>query len=277
MDWAYRALDAWLLLAWSALFFGALALIVKKRRVADDVKAGAPEIRTNLAIFFFDTLLIVPIVAAPAGLLIDLIGIYPGLKSFWNGMPVLLVCVAAVVIGDFVGYWRHRLEHAAFLWPAHAMHHSDRAMNWFSLHRMHPINRFSTVLIDMTALALLGIPPWAVVVNGFVRHYWGLFIHADLAWKLGPLGVLLISPAAHRGHHARDFALSGKNFATVFTVWDRMFGTWRSPQLDHDIETGVEGHEGGFLFEMLHPFKVAGRTVAGELSRSRSRSRRHAA
>ena len=109
----------------------------------------------------------------------------------------------AIFAGDFVGYWRHRLEHTALLWPGHAIHHSDTAMTWTTGLRFHPINRLTTALIDTSVLALLGFPVWALIANNLVRHYYGLFIHMDLPWTYGPLGRVLVSPAMHRWHHIR--------------------------------------------------------------------------
>ena len=127
-------------------------------------------------------------------------------------------------------------------------------MNWFSLNRMHPGNRLSTVTIDMALLGLAGFPIWAVALNGVVRTSWGYFIHADLPWTLGAVGRLIISPSAHRWHHVRDEVMAGKNFATVLTLWDRMHGTYQPSPEPCREPTGVDGHRGGFLFEMLQPF-----------------------
>jgi hypothetical protein len=46
--------------------------------------------------------------------------------QFWNNLPSVLVALAAVFVGDFVGYWRHRFEHTRLLWPAHAARRGKR-------------------------------------------------------------------------------------------------------------------------------------------------------
>lgn len=247
--------NAWEAVVPFALFFCALALLTKRRAaVVADARRALGEWRTNLLIFLFDTLVVLPYVALPSVWIGAQLGAPAVLTGFWAQIPWALTGIAAVVVGDYIGYWRHRLEHHPLLWRFHATHHSDREMNWFSLNRMHPVNRLTTVTIDLTLLGLAGFPLWAVALNGLVRTSWGYFIHADVRWTLGPAGKLLISPSAHRWHHARDEATAGKNFATVFTLWDRMHGTWQpSPEPFRD-STGVEGHSGGFLFEILQPF-----------------------
>jgi sterol desaturase/sphingolipid hydroxylase (fatty acid hydroxylase superfamily) len=117
------------------------------------------------------------------------------------------------------------------MWPAHAVHHSDTEMTWLSLERFHPINRLTTFGIDASALLVLGLPPYAVVANSLIRHYYGYFIHADLPWTYGKWNILLVSPAMHRWHHSADEVAYDSNFATVFGLWDWAFGTHYVPGL----------------------------------------------
>lgn len=255
MDLLKNSVDAWIALIPFAAFFCALALLTKKRgQAVADVARAAKEWRTNLLIFLFDTLVVLPYVALPSVWLVSVIGIPSAFSQFWTDTPPVLTGFAVIAFGDYVGYWRHRIEHGPFLWPFHATHHSDREMNWFSLNRMHPVNRLTTGTIDSVMLALAGFPLWAIVLNGIVRNGWGYFIHADVRWTLGPIGTLIISPSAHRWHHIRDETMAGTNFATVFTLWDRFHDTWQPSPEPCREPTGVEGHSGGFLYEMLEPF-----------------------
>jgi sterol desaturase/sphingolipid hydroxylase (fatty acid hydroxylase superfamily) len=162
--------------------------------------------------------------------------------------------VAVVFIGDFMSYWRHRLEHTRLLWPAHAIHHSDTEMTWLTLARFHPIDRIVTGTVDIALLALLGFPDWALVANEIVRHYYGEFIHADFPWTYGRVGRLFVSPVMHRWHHARDVTGAGSNFATVFSVFDQAFGTYHVPGLC-TVPLGVIDDVGPSLISQLRfPF-----------------------
>lgn len=224
-------LDSALDLAPAALGFAALALVVRGVAALRTARAASGEVRTNMALFVFDILLVSPalaLVVGSAGAFVQQHGLTLA-PAMWSALPPWLVGFFAIFAGDFVAYWRHRLEHSAALWPAHAIHHSDTAMTWTTGLRFHPINRLSTALIDTTALALLGFPPWALVVNNLVRHYYGLFIHMDLPWTYGPLGRIFVSHAMHRWHHIRDANGAGVNFATVFSVFDQAFRTHHVP------------------------------------------------
>jgi len=121
------------------------------------------EIVTNLSLNLFDIIVMTPvfgILLAAMGAAMQHAGLVLVRPNSWAHMPPVLVGFLAVFAGDFIGYWRHRLEHTPPLWPAHAIHHSDTTMTWTTLFRFHPINRLSTVLIDTAFLALLGFPPW---------------------------------------------------------------------------------------------------------------------
>jgi sterol desaturase/sphingolipid hydroxylase (fatty acid hydroxylase superfamily) len=122
--------------------------------------------------------------------------------------------------------------------------------------RFHPINRFSTTLADFGFLLVLGFPEYALVASVFVRHYYGYLIHADLPWTFGKFGYVFVSPVMHQWHHARDPAAYRSNFATVFSIIDRLFGTFRVPGLCK-VPLGVNENMGeGFVGQLKYPFRL---------------------
>jgi sterol desaturase/sphingolipid hydroxylase (fatty acid hydroxylase superfamily) len=256
-------------LALPALGFAALALIVRGVASLRTARAAAGEVATNAALYLLDILAVTPalaIVLAASGAFIERSGLTLS-PEVWSAAPQWMVALLALLVGDFVAYWRHRLEHAPLLWPAHAIHHSDTAMTWTTGLRFHPFNRLSTALIDTSALALLGFPPWALFVNNLARHYYGLFIHSDLAWTFGPLGRVFVSPAMHRWHHVRDANGAGANFATLFSVFDQAFGTFHMPG-PCTAPLGVRDRIGpGVVAQLLWPFRALYAWAAGAISR----------
>ncbi|SFJ65289.1 sterol desaturase family protein [Jannaschia pohangensis] len=215
-----------------ALFFLCLGYVVKRKTLFTDIRRALPETGLNLKIMLFNLVFTVPVIVVASTFLWKFwhaTGLVLFTPDDWGNWPVWLVVPIAIVIGDFVGYWRHRFEHNSFLWPSHAVHHSDTEMTWLSLERFHPINRLTTFAIDSSALLILGLPPYAIVANSLVRHYYGFFIHADLPWTYGKWNILFVSPAMHRWHHSADEVAYGTNFATVFGLWDWAFGTHYVP------------------------------------------------
>ncbi len=241
-----------------AMGFFILSLIVKGAQAVQDAKAAAHETRANLILYVLDTLTVAPYLTLAAMSLSTLLhapgAIYAG-EVIWDRLGAVPTAIAAVMICDFLGYWNHRLFHITLLWPSHAIHHSDTRLNWFSLVRQHPFDRLGA-LFDLVGMIALGLPEWAVVTAVLVRHYWGHLIHADLPWTLGPLEKIFISPSMHRWHHALEQQGSGVNFATIFSLYDAMFGTYYAPAVFRG-PTGVSDViEPGPTGQYLHPLRT---------------------
>jgi sterol desaturase/sphingolipid hydroxylase (fatty acid hydroxylase superfamily) len=246
-----------------AVVFAALAWLTKGRRALADGRAAVGETRINLAMVTVDAVAVGPVMAIGMATVVGALaahGLQLDTARLWASIGRWPTVAAAIVLGDLFGYWRHRAQHSRWLWPAHAVHHSDTRLTWLSLERMHPIDRAGS-LLDMVLLSALGLPVWALAANALVRHYYGYFIHADLPWTLGKLGWVINSPAMHRWHHARDVEGSGHNFATVFSVWDRAFGTYYQPG-PCAAPLGVREDMGeGALGQYAHPLKVWAQAV----------------
>lgn len=146
-------------------------------------------------------------------------------------------------------------------------------MTWLTLSRFHPLNRLTTMIVDVGFLALLGFPHWALVANVMLRHYYGEFIHADLPWTYGPFKRLFVSPVMHRWHHARDVTGAGSNFATVFSVFDLAFRTYYVPGLCN-VPLGVTDDMGaGARGQLMYPFVAWARDFAGRSNSARQADR----
>jgi sterol desaturase/sphingolipid hydroxylase (fatty acid hydroxylase superfamily) len=255
-------------LAISVLAFGVITIAVKGREAFDAAARAIAEVRLNLGFYFFDALFVAPVLAVMIAAINTVIGNY-SLKivpeGVWQTAGLSVTFVAALFIGDFISYWRHRIEHTRWFWPAHVIHHSDTDMTWLTLSRFHPINRITTAAIDVSLLAILGFPTWALIANNLVRHYYGEFIHADLPWMYGRFSRVFVSPVMHRWHHARDVTGSGSNFATLFSVFDRAFSTYYVPGLC-TVPLGVTDDQypgKGLIRHLLHPFVAWGSAMAG--------------
>ncbi|MFT5489460.1 MAG: sterol desaturase/sphingolipid hydroxylase (fatty acid hydroxylase superfamily) [Paracoccaceae bacterium] len=250
------ATDAIYKLAILGAFFALAGLMFRRPGRSDRRRRKWPEVRLNLAYYGIDVAAITPVMALLAATIATFSPnlVSPAVYGDWPGWAVLLF---AVVVSDFVGYGRHRLMHIRALWPFHAIHHSDTEMTWLTLARFHPVNRLITTICNALVLTLLGLPPWAVVVNALFRHFYGYFIHADLPLGYGPLRRLLVSPELHRWHHARDVTGSGKNFGAVFAIWDIAFGTWYMPK-ERPPALGVseDGFPQDWLGQTLWPFRT---------------------
>lgn len=182
-----------------------------------------------------------------------------GRLPLWLGAPLTLLLL------DLAGYWIHRLKHrGGLLWRVHAVHHSSERLDWLAAARAHPLDEVATVALAVVPVVLLGARPTWLAPIAPLLALWAIVLHADVPFRLGPLGAVLASPAFHRWHHAANGPRpAGVNFGGFFTVWDRLFGTFHLPA-ELPAETGVRGEPvpEGWLAQLWHPFSGRSAEVA---------------
>ena len=144
--------------------------------------------------------------------------------------------VLAFVGVDVAYYWWHRLSHTVnFLWAVHGVHHQSEDYN-LAVALRQSILSSSTSFPFYLPLALLGVPPLVIVGSVALNMLYQFWIHTELVRKLGWLESLLNTPSHHRVHHAINPRYLDKNYAGVFIVWDRLFGSF-----EEERETPVYG------------------------------------
>lgn len=153
-------------------------------------------------------------------------------------LPLWLQAIGYVVVTDFALYWIHRGFHRGMLWKYHAVHHASKDLEWTSAARFHPVNlALSTAAVDVVAL-LCGVSPNIFLFVGPFDIITSCMVHANLNWTFGPLRGVIVSPVFHRWHHARD--VIDKNFASTFSLWDVMFGTYYMPKNEMPKQYGID-------------------------------------
>lgn len=251
-----------------AVVFGLLALATKRGAVFAAARRCRGEAATNTGLLVINYILLAPLMATPVLAVHSALPTPLGAASAWRTLPALAVLVLAILVIEFAAYWRHRIEHQPGLWRFHATHHADEELHWLSVLRKHPVSKFLEMLADLLPALLLGVPVWAIALAQLIRSWWGYFIHADVPWTLGAAGKLLISPAAHRLHHARDERLMGANFGNMVTLWDRVFGTWRDPAAHIGCATGIAEGTRGVWGELARPWEAQHRRAGSEASQA---------
>lgn len=142
-----------------------------------------------------------------------------------------LAVTATILVGIDAANWAaHLANHrSTALWRFHALHHSQEQMSVFTTFRTHPLAHAAYVpaLLPAFALGASGaLPAGAVVGYGCLVA----LTHANLPWTFGRLGWLVVSPAYHRVHHAREpVGDQVSNFGFVLTCWDRLAGLATNP------------------------------------------------
>lgn len=176
------------------------------------------------------------------------------------GWPWAARFALALLLGDLVFYVTHVVRHkVAVLWYFHAVHHSQRELNFFTEYRVHPVDDLFVHTIGFIPIFMVDHSFVSVVAIVWLRHWHSRLYHSNVRTNLGPLRYVLVTPQSHRVHHSRDPRHHDTNFGLTFSIWDHLFGTqWRG--YDEYPETGIEDEE--FPFEQgTGAFGVVGRLV----------------
>ncbi len=145
------------------------------------------------------------------------------------------------VIG-FVGvdlgfYWWHRASHViGSLWAVHGVHHQSEDFN-LAVALRQPAFESLTAIPFYLPLALLGVDPVTFAACYAANLSYQFFTHTELVRRLGPLEWVLNTPSHHRVHHGINPRYLDRNYAGVFILWDRMFGTFQEE--DEPVVYGV--------------------------------------
>ncbi|HEX4955360.1 MAG TPA: sterol desaturase family protein [Thermoanaerobaculia bacterium] len=131
---------------------------------------------------------------------------------------------------DFFYYWFHRVSHESSLpWGAHIVHHSSEEYNLAVALRQGTFQPLFSFLFYLP-LAWIGFPPLMFLACVSANTLYQFWIHTRTIGKLGPLEGVLNTPSHHRVHHGCDAKYIDRNYAGVFIVWDRFFGTFQAEQ-----------------------------------------------
>lgn len=164
------------------------------------------------------------------------------------GLPLWGQGLLGLLYLDLVNYAVHRLAHRLrWLWLLHAVHHSDAHLDTSSALRFHPLETVVVVTLQAALLILAGFPLWVLVLRIMVNAPIAFWQHADLgvpAWLDRRLRCLLVTPLMHRLHHSPEPVETNSNYGSIFSVWDRLFGTYRAPDPDRHSGYGLHALEG---------------------------------
>jgi hypothetical protein len=117
-------------------------------------------------------------------------------------------------------------------------------------------------LLTLPVIALAGASISQVLVCVSITVVVVVFHHANLwmpVWLERPLRAMIVTPAMHVVHHSRWQPETNSNYGAVFSLWDRIFGTFRLRRDPTKIEFGIEGYSGSevrtLIGLMVTPFK----------------------
>lgn len=168
---------------------------------------------------------------------------YLGINVFWKGVAFSIyvavsqlalfdlgtgvaVWIALIFAEDLCYYWFHRVHHEVrFFWASHVVHHSSERYNLATALRQTwtPM----TSIVFYLPLLLVGFEPWMVML----AHSWNLlyqyWVHTQLIDRMpAAFEWFFNTPSHHRVHHGANVEYLDRNYAGIFILWDRLFGSF---------------------------------------------------
>ena len=157
----------------------------------------------------------------------------------WLAIPLSLIWL------DGVSYFWHRANHRIpLLWRFHQVHHSDRNFTATTGLRFHFGELLLALPIRLLAVVALGMSIPGIIVFELVFAFATFFEHGDIDLPLAfeeRLARIFITPALHRRHHSCEARMLDSNYGTIFSFWDRAFGSFGESRSNVRIEPGLPG------------------------------------
>ena len=128
---------------------------------------------------------------------------------------------------DFCYYWFHRISHVSRLfWASHVVHHSSTKYNLSTALRQTWSGGFYSFVFWLP-LILIGFHPIMVLVQMSISLIYQYWIHTELIDKMPKwFEFIFNTPSHHRVHHATNPQYLDRNYAGIFIIWDRLYGTF---------------------------------------------------
>lgn len=145
------------------------------------------------------------------------------------------------ILIDLSAYWSHRWNHEINLfWNRHLVHHSSEEFNLSCALRQSISGIVAIYFFLSIPMAFIGIPKEVIQILGPIHLFAQFWYHTRLIDRMGLLEHIIVTPSHHRVHHAINPEYIDKNYAAIFIVWDKWFGTFQEELPDVPPVYGVK-------------------------------------
>ncbi|MCU0394016.1 MAG: sterol desaturase family protein [Thermoflexibacter sp.] len=162
-------------------------------------------------------------------------------------MPTWVFMIIGMLVLDLVGaYFIHWLEHKTrWMWRFHLIHHTDTHVDTTTANRHHPGESVFRAIFTTIAVLITGAPIWLVMLYQSLSALLSQFNHANITlpkWLDDSLSWIIVSPNMHKVHHHYTLPLTDTNYGNIFSIWDRIFGTFAYIENPKSLVYGIDTH-----------------------------------
>ena len=186
--------------------------------------------KTNFILLAFVMLINVVFGIATVGIFLWLEDSNFGLLQLIDA-PIWLELLLSILVLDFIAqYFVHYLLHKVqWMWQLHTVHHSDKNVDVTTGTRHHPFDFIIRETFALLAVVIMGMPISFYLFYRILSVLFTYFTHANISLpkKLDKaLSFIFVTPNMHKFHHHYQMPWTDKNFGNMFSIWDRLFGTF---------------------------------------------------
>jgi len=187
-----------------------------------------------------------------------------GILQWLPEIPIWVYTITGLLLLDLIGaYLVHLVEHKVkFLWRFHIIHHTDTWIDTTTANRHHPGESIIRFAFTTLGVLIVGSPMWMVFLYQSLSVIASQFNHANISLpnKLDIfLSYFIVSPNMHKVHHHYVLPYTDSNYGNIFSVWDRLFGTFKTlpkEELIYGVDTHMAKEEHNKLQNLLQiPFQ----------------------
>lgn len=170
-----------------------------------------------------------------------------GILQWLPAMPLWAFTIIGLLVLDLIGaYFIHWLEHRVkWMWRFHLVHHSDTNVDTTTANRHHPGESVFRLILTTIAVFVAGAPMWIVMLYQALSAFTSQFNHANIVLPKSIDNIVswvIVTPNMHHVHHHYLLPQTDTNFGNIFSVWDRLFGTFTKME-NHEIVYGIDTHQ----------------------------------
>lgn len=186
-----------------------------------------------------------------------------GILNAFESLPLWLYILVGILLLDLVGaYFAHWIQHKiSWLWNFHFIHHSDKEVDTTTANRHHPGESFVRFVFTAIGIVIIGTPLWLVFAYQSMSVVFSQFNHANLTlprWLDSAISLIIVSPDMHKVHHHFEQPYTDNNYGNIFSIWDRIFGTFAilpKEEIIYGVDSSVNSsHEWSIVSLLKEPF-----------------------
>lgn len=255
----FEHIEKWQLFAWVAIWMVFFGLLESLLPVFTDKYNRIKHAGVNLSFLLSTAVVNLLVGLATAGVYVLVREYRIGLIN-WFDLPLWADLLITILLLDFIGmYLSHYFLHKyKWLWKFHMVHHSDRHVDVTTGTRHHPGDWLIREAFALLAILITGAPLAFYVLFRFCNVVFTYFTHANIQlpkWLERPLSWVFVTPNVHKFHHHFERPWTDSNFGNIFSIWDRLFGTFVFDDV-RKIRYGLDVLEDKPDEDILYQFKL---------------------